>query len=96
MTLIFTLLSMAKIVPTKAWLIGGAVVCLIAALGYYGHVMGERGRQQALEAIERANNASENKATVGGDAAGRAYDDCIARHGSWNRAQLVCDGGTGK
>lgn len=68
----------------------------LTALVVFIHHREQAAVERAVQKIERANDEANKNAATGGDTAGQAFDACVARHGTWDRAQLVCHGGTGQ
>lgn len=82
--------ALLSLVPLRGWLIIAAIVAALVAALYFRQHFINQGASNATSAIERANNAANDKATIGGDEAGNAFDACLAAHGRWDRSNLVC------
>ena len=80
------LLALLSVVPPRGWLAIGGLVVLVGGGFWLADRIEQRGAEQAVQKVEKANRTSEENANAG-ESDIRA---CGAGGGAWDRFERLC------
>ncbi|MGO4334946.1 hypothetical protein AB4037_08525 [Labrys sp. KB_33_2] len=87
--------ALLALVPARAWAaIVGIALVLMAAVGFVKHIQ-HSAADNAVQKIERANDAANQNADQAETDYYQRFDQCRSAGGSWDRANRVCLTGPG-
>jgi hypothetical protein len=83
------------VVPLRGWLIIGAIIAALGGALYFRQHFINQGASNATSAIERANDAANDKADTAETDYYQRFDQCRSAGGTWDRAHRACLAGSG-